>query len=223
MCSVALRELIAESDKIVGLSSMTLIHCVIYSVVWFSVDWKPTVAEVLNVLLNLLQLAMSILSVTLTSCVSCSTYLYFLSYIAGMAAKLQNSYNVTELLGVHWFEDIPSDSTIVLYVSTDSVVCEAIRSRVLLSRWANTHFGYIEVHVMDNWADLLLELTTVRASHRDAPMQLICTLTWPESSTYIYWKLFLLLYTKRQFWHCVNDSFLQFLLTARVYISLKKK
>ena len=69
--SVALIQLIAWSDKTPGLSSMMFIRVVMYSVVRSSVGWKPTVVEVINLLLVLIDSALSILSVKLRSCVSC--------------------------------------------------------------------------------------------------------------------------------------------------------
>ena len=120
--------------------------------------------EVLNLLLNLLVSALSILSVKLTSCVSC------VSCVAGRAVKSEDSCDVFEPLAVHWFKDEPSQSAMVRCVSIASDACDTIRRRVLLPMWANSFSVCIEVNVIDDRADISLELTNTRVSHRAALM-----------------------------------------------------
>lgn len=69
--SIAQIQQIARSDKGPGPSSMTFIGIEMYAVVRSSVDWKPTVREVLSLLLNLINSALWSASVTLTSYTLC--------------------------------------------------------------------------------------------------------------------------------------------------------
>ena len=122
----------------------------------------------LNLLLNLIDSALSILSVKLTSCVLC---VLCVLCIAGRAAKSEDPCDTSEPPAVHWFEDKPSESAIVCCVSIASDAGDAVRSRLLLPMWANSLFVRIEVNVIDDRADISLELTTTRASCRAALMQ----------------------------------------------------
>jgi len=51
--------------------------------------------------------------------------------------------------------------------------------------WANTLLVHIEVNAIDDRADISLELTNMRVSRRATLMPQSCTVTWPQSSTYI--------------------------------------
>jgi len=55
-------------------------------------------------------------------------------------------------------------------VSIASDACDAVRSRVLLPMWANSLSVCIEVNVIDDRADISLELTNTRVSRRAALM-----------------------------------------------------
>jgi len=50
--------------------------------------------------------------------------------------------------------------------------------------WTNSLYVCIEVDVIDDWADISLELNTMQAFRRAATMQHSRTLSWPEPSTY---------------------------------------
>jgi len=105
--SIALIQLITRSDNTPGLSSMTFIWFVMYSVVRCSVGGNLAVAEVFNLLLNLIESAVSNLSVKLKLYVSC------VLWVAEKAAKSEDSSSASKPLAFHWFEDIPSESSIV--------------------------------------------------------------------------------------------------------------
>ena len=89
--------------------------------------------------------------------------------------KSEISCDVSEPPAVHWFEDESSESTIMRCVSIASDACDAVRSRVLLPIWVNCFSVRIEVNVIDDLADISLELTNTRISHRAVLM--------PQSST----------------------------------------
>jgi len=120
--SVALIQLIALSDKTPGTSLMIFIQFVTDSVLRSSVGWKPTVVEVLDLLPDRIDWALSILSVNLTSSVSC------ISFVAGRAAKSEDSCDASEPPAVHWLEDTSSESSFVRCVSITSDARDAIRS-----------------------------------------------------------------------------------------------
>jgi len=84
--------------------------------------------------------------------------------------QLEDSCDVSESLAVHWFEDEPSESAIVRCVSIASDDCDTVRSRALLPMWAKSLSIHIEVKVIDDRADISLELTNTRVSHRAALM-----------------------------------------------------
>jgi len=99
--SRALMQVITSSEKSLGPSLMIFFCIVLYAVVWYSVSWKPTVAEVLKLLLNLIDWAELIISVKHTfypsgvlcamcmssaSCVSCMLHV---SGIAGWAVMFE--------------------------------------------------------------------------------------------------------------------------------------
>jgi len=158
-----------------------LIRFVSYSVVRSSVGWKPEVAEVLNLLLNLIDWALSILSVKLTSCascvscvlsvscVSCILGVLCMSCVAGRAPKSDDSCDIAKPPAVHWFEDKSSKSAIVHCISIASDACDALRSLLLLPMWPNSLCVRMEVNVIDDWADISLELTTTWAFRRAVP------------------------------------------------------
>ena len=83
--------------------------------------------------------------------------------------KSEDSCDVSEPPAVHWFEDKPSISAIVRN-SIASDAGDAVRSRVLLPMWANSLSVRIEVNVIDDRADISLELTNTRVSRRAALM-----------------------------------------------------
>ena len=149
----------AWSDRCPGPSSITFFHFVTYSAVQSSPGSKLAAVKVVNLLLNLIDSALLILSLKLTSCASC---------VAGRGAKSEDACDVSELAALHWFEGKPSESAIVLCFSIASDAYEAIRSRVLLPKWANRAFVHIEVTVIGVPAEVSLELIT-RHPRRAAP------------------------------------------------------
>jgi hypothetical protein len=75
--------------------------------------------------------------------------------------KSEDSCDVSEPPAVHWFDDEPSESAMVRCVLIASDACDAVRSRVLLPMWANSLSVCIEVNVIDDRADISLELSNM--------------------------------------------------------------
>jgi hypothetical protein len=86
------------------------------------------------------------------SCVSC---------VAGRVVKLEDSCDVSVPPAVHWFEDEASTSPIVRVVSITSDACDTVRGRVFLPMWAKSLSVGIEINVIDDRADISLELTNM--------------------------------------------------------------
>jgi len=166
MSSVALICLIAWADSSPGTSSITIIQFGTYSVVRSSVGWKTMVADVINLLLNLTDSALSMLTVTLPCCASCA---FCVLSAAGWATKFEDRCDVSKPPAFHWFEDTPSKLTAMSCVWIASNACDAVSMRVLLPMWGNSLSEHMEVNVIDNRADISLELTTTRTSCRAAP------------------------------------------------------
>jgi hypothetical protein len=82
--------------------------------------------------------------------------------------KSVDSCNVTEPPAVDLFEDELIGSGIVRCVSMASDASDSVRSRMLLPMGANSLSVPIEVNVIDDQADISLELTNTRVSRRAA-------------------------------------------------------
>jgi len=98
-----------------------------------------------------------------------------MSCTAGRAVRLGDSCDVSEAPAVHWVKAKPSESAIVRCVLIASDGSDAVRSPVLLPIWANSFSVRIGVNVIDDRADISLELTNTRVSRRAALMPHSCT------------------------------------------------
>jgi len=93
-----------------------------------------------------------------------------MSCVAGTAVKLEDSCDVSEPPAVRWVKAKRTESANVRCVSIASDASDAVRSRVLLPIWANSVSIRIQVNVIDDRADISLELTDTRVSRRGALM-----------------------------------------------------
>ena len=153
-----------------------------YSVVRSSVDWKPAVPEVLNLLEFSIYLALSVCLVRQKCSASGTLCVFRESRIVRRAVKFEDCCDDSVPPPVLWFKDEPNEAAIVHCILIASDVCKAFRCWVSQQMWANSISVHMEMNVIKDWAYLLFQLTAMQASRRATLIDLSCTLTRPQVS-----------------------------------------